>query len=139
MNVQIDKTRVSLFSIAGIASGLAVTAFGWGVVYTQLGNRIEENSKQNDRMETHLVAIDTKISPIDTMEYRLTTTQAVVKANYDALNDRLDRIVGSLGGKIDALTETTNGLRTDVKVLTQKVDAGNEKRADLDTLPSQLR
>lgn len=132
MNVQLVRTQVSVWSLGAAIAGLVINAFGLGIVWTNVTNKIDEGDKRSDRMEVHLSAIDTKLVPWDTALFRLQGMEATIPINNKNVNDRLDRIVDSFNGKIEALTVTTNGVAADVKVLL------SQKKADLGTTPPSL-
>lgn len=80
---------------------------------------IEQNRLATDKA---IDEIKNAVAPISNLTYRVTVTEQGIVAG----NSRVDRVVDSLGGKLDNISESVNTLRTDVKVLSQKIDANTK-------------
>lgn len=126
--MEFERTRVNLWHIGAIVLSVIANAFALGVVYAKFDSRITdiEEYRATSAAETtaNFATLNQQLKPFDTLTFRLAQVEAVVKANNEAQNARMDRIVESLGNKLDALAENLNAVRTDLKVLTQKVEQG---------------
>ncbi len=125
--IQLEKARLNVWNIGGLAVVLVVQSFALGITYARLDSRIAQGETYRVTRATstdaQFASLNQRLQPFDTALFRLNSLETVVKINDDNVNERIDRIVESLGLKLDNLTETTNGLRTDVKLLSQKVEA----------------
>lgn len=125
--IQLEKSRLNVWNVGGVLIAMVVQSFALGIAYARLDSRIAEGetyrATRAASTDANFVSLNQRLQPFDTALFRLTSLETTVKINNDNVNERIDRIVESLGLKLDNLTETTNGLRTDVKLLSQKVEA----------------
>lgn len=117
MPITVNKT-VNIWSVGVGLIGLFVAVFGWGVVYSSMVAADANNKAANESVANELKLIAAQLPEIK-YDIRATANQATEnKAAITEANKRMDRIVDSIGGKIDNLTETVNKLVTSVAVLT---------------------
>lgn len=161
--LKVSKTPISQMQLAGYAVIIACQAFFAGTVYFGMKTGIENAASKAD-----LAKVEAKVDDMD--RYRVSRSMATdknfddLRAKMEGLptlqftqaqtakelieqktalveaNKRMDRIVEMLGGKLDGITETLNTVKSDVRLLTSKVEALTpEKRAELDRIPTELR
>lgn len=121
--MQIEKRPVSYAQLIGW-SGLAVTqAFLAGVIWATLNSKLDSLESyrvtRSAQTDAKFAEIKTATDAIPTLTYRL----GQMEERDTAQDARMDRIVDSFSTKLDILTESVNGLRSDVRVLSSKVEA----------------
>ena len=140
--VTFEKTRVNLWHIGALFAATAMNAFALGVVWSNLTNSVEQSkiemnaqyakltermdggdeyrSKRSAQTDANFAALNARLMPFDTMAFRLGQNET-----RDSEQDkRIDRIVESFGARFDTLTDGMNALRTDVRLIGQKLDSG---------------
>jgi hypothetical protein len=133
MNLTVERRAVTLPQLVGWGILGLTQAFTAGVLWAQLGGRIDaldarlETSTlasvaRSNSLDSNVAEINSRLAPFETAMFRLSTVETTVRMNNDSLNNRMDRIVESLGNKLDSAIETVDMLRSDVRVLTQRVD-----------------
>ncbi len=127
MTIQLERTRLNLWNVGAVVVGIAVNAFALGAVWTKVDGRLTEGEQyrvqRSTQTDANFAAINAKLTSQDTDKFRLTQLETVVTKNQEAQSARIDRIVESFGGKLDDISEKVNGVQTDVRVLTQRLDA----------------
>lgn len=121
MPVTIEKARLNIWNIASIFLGIAVTAFGWGITYSSMNSADAEAVRQINFVTSEIKDIKQQLPAITQLQYQMTTTAGMASENKKAIeeaNKRLDRVVESLGGKLDIIVDRLNIVASDVKVLT---------------------
>lgn len=68
-----------------------------------------------------------EITPLSFQVTRVIEASAENKKAVEAANDRIDRVVESIGGKLDTVIENVNKIATRVEVLSSKLDDAREK------------
>lgn len=63
-----------------------------------------------------------EIAPLSFQVTRVIEASAENKKGVEAANDRIDRVVESIGGKLDTVIENVNKIATRVEVLSSKLD-----------------
>lgn len=129
--MQIEKRPVSYAQLVGWA-GLAVTqAFLAGVIWATVTSRIENLETDSARRAAQTTAtiaeIKAETDDISNLAYRLGQAEERDKAQ-DA---RIDRIVESVNNKLDTINENVNGVRTDLRVLSSKVETSLNGSTDV--------
>lgn len=148
---EIDRTRaITMPQLIGYAVIIATNAFAVGIVWANLNSSIEKAASKES-----VQAIQTKVDQLDA--YRATRTvttdqnfkdirqqlqpltelqfaqtnmanQAVeLKTQIVEANKRMDRIVELFGGKLDALSDSMAGLKSDVRLSSSKLDDLTQK------------
>ena len=146
MHLTVEKRPITWPQVIGWTLIIVAQAFMAGVLWATLTGRIEminERVAEGERYradraaktDANFAAVNVKLEPFDTFELRLAQAEAAIRLNNDAMNARVDRIADNLAGKLDNIGENVNILRTDVRVLTQRVDTsingGGDKRVSL--------
>jgi methyl-accepting chemotaxis protein len=118
----------------GVLAGMLVTATGWGITYADMRNDNERLQSQisdlTARYQESFKDITLQIAQIQPLAFQ--TTRAIEgvaenKKGVEAANSRIDRVVESLGGKLDTAIESINKVATRVEVLSSKLDDAREK------------
>lgn len=133
MSITVEKRAVTWPQVIGWGALMIVQAFTAGVLWAKLGGRIDSlderiatsstaSTERSRSLDDSIAQINNRLSPFDTAMFRLSVVETTVRANNINQNERIDRIVDSLGTKLDGVAETVNMLRGDVRVLTQRVD-----------------
>jgi uncharacterized phage infection (PIP) family protein YhgE len=120
MQLDIQNARLMLIT----ACGLAVTAFGWGVVYNEMTTADQLSSRAIAGLESDLKAIRTQLPQIDQLQFqqqRANEQIAETKAATVETNRRVDRLVEQFGDKLDTIVDAVGKLSTRVEVLTTRV------------------
>lgn len=68
-----------------------------------------------------------EIAPLSFQVTRVIESTAENKKAIELANDRIDRVVESIGGKLDTVIENVNKIATRVEVLSSKLDDAREK------------
>lgn len=135
MNIEIEKTRLNAWNVGGLVVVLCVNAFALGGVYVKIMSTLEQNERfrttRTAQTDANFAAVNAKLAPLETIVYQMAQNEK----RDDEQDKRVDRIVDSFGGKLDALNDNVNALRVEVKVVAQKVDliapTSPNKRAEL--------
>lgn len=138
----------TIVTIIGIVSGLIVTSAGWGVTYADMRNDNKDLQKQisdintrlgqeaNDRKDRlkayqdQLSAMQQQIAQIAPLAFQTTRATEAGAENKKAIeltNTRIDRVVESLGGKLDTAIDSINKVSTQVQVLSSKFEDSQGK------------
>lgn len=126
----------TVVTLAGILAGLIVTSAGWGVTYADMRNdnrdlqkqisdinaRIEKDSSERKAQISDLQQQVAQISPLSYQTTRATESGAENKKAIELTNTRIDRVVESLGGKLDTMIDSVNKVSTQVQVLSSKLE-----------------
>jgi hypothetical protein len=148
MHIAIDKPRINFPHFIAIVVGALVNAFILGGVWVNLGNSIDKIDEKYDELSTRLDkeaadrqltmnGVNVQIGQIPGIQFKQDQQQQMVaenKAGIAETNKRIDRVVESFGGKLDAVIDTINKVSTQVQVLNSKLDdlQSRPKRADLE-------
>lgn len=154
MPVTLEKARLNLWNLVGFVAGITVTAFGWGVTYSNLSNSIEKQANQiqdingrmqqeatdrKDRLKSYqdqLSGMQQQIAQITPLTFQTNKAIEGVAENkkaVEATNDRIDRVVETFGGKLDTVIENVGKLSTQVSVLSSKLDDIQGRQTDKTT------
>lgn len=120
--MQIERRPVSLPQVIGWFVIVVVQAFIAGGVYISFQYRLSQIEESTDDREIQIDAkfagIKASTDAIPNLTYRLGQAEERDKAQ-DA---RIDRIVEGITTKLDAINASVNAVRTDVQVLSSKVE-----------------
>lgn len=117
MPIVYERARVNVFNVAGFAFVLLSQVIGGTTLYV---NMTRDISDIRDTQEEQAASIQ----PIPDLRFQQTRQAEQIEDLKTALintNQRFDKMVEVLSGKMDGLTVSVNDLRTDVRVLTQEV------------------
>jgi len=121
MPVTIEKARINIFNVIGFGIAIGASAFGWGITYNSMVSANDVAVQQITAVQSEIKDIKAQLPAISQLQYQMTTTSGIAsenKAAIDQTNKRIDRVVESIGGKLDAVIERLNTVASDVKVLT---------------------
>ena len=159
----VTKAPISQMQLAGYAVIIVCQAFFAGTVYYGMKAGIENAATKTDlaKVEAKVDDMDryrasrsaatdrnfedlrNKMEGLPTLQFTQAQTAKELLEQKTALveaNKRMDRIVEMLGGKLDGITETLNTVKSDVRLLTSKVEAlSTDTRAELEMTPRELR
>lgn len=152
--MQIEKRPVTWPQLIGWG-GLAVTqAFAAGVIWSNLNVRLDQQDVKLLQMENghitrlnevqaRLVEIGQATEILPNLTYRLDQ----VEKRDQVQETRIDRLADAMNIKLDGINENVNGIRTEIRVLSSKVEtilpregkASSIRRpASTPIIPSQL-
>ncbi len=126
----------TIVTLGSMIAGLVVTSAGWGITYADLRNgnndlqkQILEVSNRVDResidRKSQLTDMQQQIAQIAPLSFQTTRAVEAGAENKKALeltNSRIDRVVESLGGKLDTAIDSINKVGTQVQVLSSKLE-----------------
>ncbi len=126
----------TIVTLGSMVAGLVVTSAGWGITYADMRNDNADLRKQitdlTTRMDrdgadkkTQLADVQqqlAQIAPLTFQTTRATETGAENKKAIELTNNRIDRVVESLGGKLDTAIDSINKVGTQVQVLSSKLE-----------------
>lgn len=142
VSIVIEKTRVNAWNLGGLLVVAIGQAFALGVVYTKIDARIAEGERyrvtRSTSTDKNFDELKAKVANLPNVEYRLVQAETTIAKNNEAMNARIDRIVESFGGKLDKLAEDVAAVRTDVRVLSGKVEPLIPQRTQLSLTPPEL-
>jgi len=132
MPVTLEKARLNVWNLAGFILGIAVTAFGWGITYNSMTNANAAAVQEISELAEDVDNIRQQIAPISQLQFQVTRhteqiseTRSTSEAANKAMNERVDRLVETFGGKIDLMTDSVNKLVTRVEVLSSRIGSGS--------------
>lgn len=133
--MHIEKRPVTLPQVVGWVTIVIVQAFIAGGVYISFQYRLTEMERyrveRSAQTDAKFAEIKTATDAIPNLTYRLGQSEERDKAQ-DA---RMDRIVESITNKLDVINENVNGVRTDVRVLSSRVETSLNGDAKLPSPP----
>lgn len=130
-------------TLGGVICVMLVTSAGWGITYANMRNDnarlqdqiadvntriLQESSDRKDLLKGYQETLNSmqkdiaQIQPLSFQTTRALEAATENKKGVEVVNDRIDRVVGSLGGKLDVLVETVNKVSTQVQVLNSKFE-----------------
>ncbi len=133
----------TIVTLIGIVTGLIVTSVGWGITYADMRNdnkdlqkqisdintRLErEASDRKDRLKAYqdqLSGVQQQLAQIAPLSYQVTRATEAGAENKKAIeltNDRIDRVIDTLGKKLDTTIDSINKVGTQVQVLSSKLE-----------------
>lgn len=118
--VTLETARLNVWNVAGFGIGIAVTAFGWGIVYNTMQNADEKAMDQVKFVNEEIKDIKAALPAITQLQFQMTTTSQLASENKKAIEEtakRIDRVVESFGGKLDTVIDKMNKIATSVEVL----------------------
>lgn len=127
--MQIEKRPVTWPQIVGW-SGLAITqAFAAGVIWSNLNASLAQqdlklaqiqqgHAERLNRVDARLIEIGRETDTLPNITYRLDQ----VEARNQVQENRIDRLADAMAVKLDSISETVNGIRTEIRVLSSKVE-----------------
>jgi hypothetical protein len=129
MNIEIEKPKINVPHFAAIIAGIIINAFIAGGIWVSINRDIQDiQEKQKTEAERSIKAdVDLNKAVADIGPLTFQTTRALEgvaenKKGIEASNARIDRVVESLGGKLDTAIESINKVATRVEVLSSKLD-----------------
>jgi uncharacterized protein YpuA (DUF1002 family) len=126
----------TIVTLCSMVAGLVVTSAGWGITYADMRNDNKDLQKQileiysrldKDGADKKAQLADVQlqlaqIAPLTFQTTRATETGAENKKAIELTNTRIDRVVESLGGKLDTAIDSINKVGTQVQVLSSKLE-----------------
>lgn len=137
MPITLEKARLNLWNLIGFAVVIAATAFGWGITFNTMTTADAAAVKEIAELAEDVKSVQTQIAPIAQLQFQVTRhteqiseTKSTADAANKAMNERVDRLVETFGGKIDLMTDSVNKLVTRVEVLSTRIGNGNSTNAE---------
>lgn len=126
----------TIVMIISMITGLVVTSIGWGITYADMRNDNRDLQKQISEINLRIEkdATDRKaqfsdvqqqlaqIGPLTFQTTRATEAGAENKKAIEVTNDRIDRVIDTLGKKLDTAIDNINKVGTQVQVLSSKLE-----------------
>lgn len=145
LGVTVEKARLNLWNAVGFAVGIGVTAFGWGITYNTAVNNDARAQEQIQAVREDVSDIKDDLPVIPQLQFEVSSIREQATENRTAIevtntnvNNRIDRVVESFGGKLDTLVDNVNKLNTQVQVLTSRVEqsgSGSFRRRNSSSQP----
>lgn len=113
MPIVVEKARVNIWNIVGFATGMAVSAFGWGMTYASMTYADAKNAEQIENVKSDISDLKSFSALVTQSQYNITSLTAAVSENKKAIEEsgkRTDRIVETFGDKL-------NTIATDVAII----------------------
>lgn len=130
--IKFETARINTWHIGAIFIGIVSNAVAVAVIWTNLARDVNDLKARIDLTDASITTLNNAIQPLSTFVFRL----GQLETRTVESDKRLDRVVETLGAKIDAIGEGVNTLRTDVKALTVKIDLSNgESRTRFNVRP----
>lgn len=114
------------------AANIAVAAVSWNDTKRDIQDIQEKVQAETTARQARGVVTDgrfadlnkavAEITPLSFQVTRVIETSSENKKAIEAANDRIDRVVESIGGKLDTVIENVNKIATRVEVLSSKLD-----------------
>ncbi len=131
MSVTFEKARVNVWHIGGIFFAVATNAALVGVVWNDTKRDIADTQSDVADLQVTVTDIRQQLPQITSLQYQVTRAVEQIAENREGLkqvNIRADRIVESLGGKLDTVIDSVNKLATRVEVINSKLETGQTER-----------
>jgi peptidoglycan hydrolase CwlO-like protein len=125
MPVTWEKARLNVWHISAIMLSIAVNAGGAAFVWNDTKRDIQDTQDDMKTLQASVTDIQKQLPQITQLQFQVTRAVEQIsenKAGIVAVNSRADRIVESLGGKLDTLVDSVNKIATRVEVLNSKLE-----------------
>lgn len=112
------------------AANVAVAAIAWNDTkrdITDIQDKLKSETERGIKADIDLNKAVAEIAPLSYQTTRSIEGVAENKKGIEAANARIDRVVESLGGKLDTAIESINKVATRVEVLSSKLDDAQER------------
>jgi len=133
---RIEWNLNTLVMIGGIflatLANVAIAAISWNDTKRDIREIQEQVKAETDARQARGLVTDgrftdlnkavAEIAPLSFQVTRVIETSSENKKGIEAANDRIDRVVESIGGKLDTVIENVNKIATRVEVLGSKLD-----------------
>lgn len=133
MPIVVEKARVNVWNIVGFATGMAVSAFGWGMTYASMTYADAKNAEQIENVKSDISDLKSFSALVTQSQYNISSLTSSVSENKKAIeeaNRRVDRVVESFSSKLDTIVDKVNVISTNVEVL--KNSRVPERRASVE-------
>ena len=125
MQIEIEKPRLNPVHFAAIIGAGFMNAFAIGGVWVSLNRDIADVRNAQERTQKVLDSTVQQVSQIGPLSFQTTRALEAAAENKKATeltNARIDRVVESLGGKLDTAIDSINKVGTQVQVLSSKLE-----------------
>ncbi|MBB3402990.1 hypothetical protein [Rhizobium sp. BK347] len=125
MQIEIEKPRLNPVHLAAIIGAGFMNAFAIGGVWVSLNRDIADVRNAQERTQKVLDSTVQQVSQIGPLSFQTTRSLEAAAENKKATeltNARIDRVVESLGGKLDTAIDSINKVGTQVQVLSSKLE-----------------
>ncbi|ATS92099.1 hypothetical protein HMSP1_53 [Sinorhizobium phage HMSP1-Susan] len=125
--LQIHRTPITDKQILGWGAIVIFQAFVLGGVWFNLSKSVENAASKSEveRISDQVMDMRNAVSPLPTLQLQIsqvTQANAENKARIEEIGARLDKFIEAIGGKLDNINENVNGVKIDIRVLSQRVD-----------------
>ncbi|NTJ63755.1 hypothetical protein G6M50_36985 [Agrobacterium rhizogenes] len=125
MQIEIEKPRLNPVHFLAIIGAGFMNAFAIGGVWVSLNRDIADVRSSQERTQKALDATAQQVSQVGPLSFQTTRALEAAAENKKATemtNARIDRVVESLGGKLDTAIDSINKVGTQVQVLSSKLE-----------------
>ncbi len=125
MQIEIEKPRLNPVHFIAIIGAGFMNAFAIGGVWVSLNRDIADVRSSQERTQKSLDTTAQQVAQIGPLSFQTTRALEAAAENKKAVeltNTRIDRVVESLGGKLDTMIESVNKVSTQVQVLNSKLE-----------------
>jgi peptidoglycan hydrolase CwlO-like protein len=124
MSIMIEKSRINLWTLGGLAMAVVVNSFGLGVLYNRMTNN-------DDYSKAQITFISNQLSILPDLQYAVKRANEKIdenRSNLEKTNKRTDEIVSSFAGKLDSMAININRVATQIEVLSTQFTEREKKK-----------
>ncbi|MBY5863278.1 hypothetical protein [Rhizobium leguminosarum] len=125
MPVTWEKARLNVWHIGAIIFATATNAALAGLVWNDTKRDIQDTQDDMKTLQASVTDVQKQLPQIASLQFQMTRVVEQIaenKAGIVAVDSRVDRVVESLGGKLDTLVDSVNKIATRVEVLNSKLE-----------------
>lgn len=107
MNIERGPNIINLntyVTVAGFIIMIAVSVFGWGVMYSSLQGNVSNNSKNIELIDKRLTGLETTLRVLDNHEIRIVNVEQQAAGTAQSLR-ALENSVSNLGSDVRVMKE----------------------------------
>lgn len=120
MPITVNKT-INVWSVVPTLLGMIITAFGWGVTYNSMTTADATAKASIENVASDVKEISAQLPRLQYDMVRQIEASAENKAGIVEANKRIDRVVESFGGTLDAIKDSVNKIATRVEVISTQI------------------
>lgn len=119
----------SILAVAGFTLTLLIQIVGGAVLWTNYSNKVDNLTGQVQELKVKVA----EVVPLSFQVTQSISTGAENKKSIENVNNRIDKVVDVLGGKVDSVIESINLLSRNVAVLATQVEKPPSQKTDFRT------
>lgn len=119
----------SILAVAGFTLTLLIQIVGGAVLWTNYSNKVDNLTGQVQELKVKVA----EVVPLSFQVTQSLSTSAENKKSIENVNNRIDKVVDVLGGKVDSVIESINVLSRNVAVIATQIEKPPSQKTNFRT------